>query len=115
MSGIEQNANNLNTETSQAELVMTEARLNVEMILEAQADERQRIEERHVKEMQETRKHYGRIILCLVLTLILLVGSALGGVIYVLMNYDIGIITQDSFIGGNGDLNIYDGIHYSDD
>lgn len=101
--------------SDRAEIVMTESRLSIEMILESQKDERQQMEERHARELESVRKHLGRIIFALVLTLILLVGSALGGIIYILMNYDIGVIsyTQDVYADNGSTSIVEDGIHYS--
>lgn len=98
-----------------ADAVVTASRLNVEMILESHAEERQQAEERHSRDMEAMRKHYTRIILGLLLTLAILVGSAFAGVIYVLVNYDVYVETyQELDASGNGKSIIEDGIHYNE-
>lgn len=101
--------------SQQMDAAMAEARLNMDMLLESQKEERQMIEERHSNDMEKLRKHYAKIILGLVLTLVILVGSALGGIIYVLCNYDIGIVTyaQDVYADNGSTSTVEDGIHFS--
>ncbi len=99
-----------------ADAVVTASRLNVEMILESHAEERQQAEERHSRDMEAMRKHYTRIIFGLLLTLFILVGSAFAGLVYLMLNYDIGIATyQDLDASGYGTSIIEDGIHYNRD
>lgn len=69
------------------------------------------IDERHLKEKSEMRKHYQKIILSISLTLLLIVGSLIGGLIYLLSNYDIGFqVYQEVSAEGGGDSTIEDGI-----
>lgn len=68
-------------------------------------------EERHTKEKDAMRNHYGKIILTLAITLLLLVGGLVGGMIYLFANYDFGVVTyQDVSVGNDGDSTIEDGI-----
>lgn len=91
---------NLESKAEQAHAAVTESRLSLEMVLE-----------KHSEDLEKQRKHYCRIIYALILTLVLFVSSVVGGAIYLLANYDFGVIYQESTIGGSGDQNIYDGIH----
>lgn len=72
------------------------------------------IDERHLKEKSEMRKHYQRIILAISLTLLLIVGSLIGGLIYLISNYDIGFqVYQEVSAEGGGDSTVEDGIRYN--
>lgn len=69
----------------------------------------------HKEEKADMRKHYGRIIMALILVICLIIGSVIGAVIYIISNYDIGVLNyaQDLYIGNDGTNTISDGIHYS--
>lgn len=94
----------LEDKSEQAHAAVMESRLSLEMVLE-----------KHSEDLEKQRKHYCRIIYALILTLLLLVGSALGGIIYILCNYDIGVITYSQDVDAdNGSTSmIEDGIHFS--
>lgn len=69
----------------------------------------------HKEEKADMRKHYGRIIMALILVICLIIGSIVGGVIYVLANYDIEFgYTQNAYNEVGGDNIINDGIHFND-
>lgn len=86
-----------------ASIAMAEMRLQMETLVEV-----------HKEEKADMRKHYGRIIMALILIICLIIGSIVGGVIYVLSNYDIGVVnyTQNAYSEVGGDNIINDGIHY---
>lgn len=92
----------LNQATGEANMLATQFHLQFETMAELQKTERENI-----------HKHYGRIILGLILTLLILLGSIIGGAIYLFTNYDIGYF-QSATVGGDGTANIYDGVHYND-
>lgn len=69
-------------------------------------------EKRHAEERESMRKHYGRALLAVSLTLLLVIGSLIGGLIYLISNYDIGVaIYQEVNAEGGGDSTVEDGIH----
>ena len=87
-----------------ASIAMAEMRLQMETLVEV-----------HKEEKADMRKHYGRIIMALILVICLIIGSVIGAVIYIISNYDIGVLNyaQDLYIGNDGTNTISDGIHYS--
>lgn len=104
-------SNEINSITARAETMMAETRLQFDTLIATQQSERMELHKMHQEEMHKVRKHYGRIIAGLILTLAILLGGIIGGVIYVLSNYEIGYITQDTYVGGDGNSTIYDGVH----
>lgn len=87
-----------------ASIAMAEMRLQMETLVEV-----------HKEEKADMRKHYGRIIMALILVICLIIGSVIGAVVYVLSNYDIDFgYVQDLYIGNDGTNTINDGIHYAD-
>lgn len=77
----------------------------------------QNTENRHIEDKANMRKHYQKIILSLSLVLLLIVGSLIGGVIYVVSNFDFEFVpsySQDISAEGGGDATIEDGIHIND-
>lgn len=64
-----------------------------------------------IEQMEKMRQHYFKIILTLTLSLLLLIGGLVGGMIYLFANYDFGVVTyQDVSVGNDGDSTIEDGI-----
>lgn len=108
---------------SSTDIALTEMRIQFETLAEMQKDERIEIQKMHViekenllkqfaEDRESQRKHYTRIIYALILTLVLILGSVIGGIIYIFTNYDIAVGTyQDLYSGDNGTSTIYDGIH----
>lgn len=69
-------------------------------------------EKRHLEEKASMRKHYQRIIVSISLVLLLIVGSLIGGLIYLISNYDVAFeVYQDVSAEGGGDSTVEDGIH----
>lgn len=94
--------------------VASKARLQLDAFAEIQSEERVKIQTMHKEEMADMRKYYTRIIMGLIITLVILLGSIIGGTIYVLANYDFAVATyQTQDIADGGSANIYDGINIS--
>lgn len=100
-----------------ANVALTEMRIQFETMMEMQKEERLERERMYNEEKDKMRKHYGRIILGLILTLCLILGGIIGGTIYLLTNFDIafGTYIQEPNVGGDGNSTIYDGIHFNAD
>lgn len=112
---MEETAKRLDNAAKTADAVVAETRLHFDTLVQLQMDERQQSEERHAKEKQEIRSHYAKIIIGLILTLFLLVGGIFGTVLYLFTNYEFAAYTsaQDLHIGGDGNQDVYDGIHFN--
>lgn len=103
-------------------IALTEMRLQFETLLEMQKEERIELSKIKKEELDGLResfekqtKHLKHIIIGLILTLCLILGSIVGGAIYILANFDIVIpYYQDAHVGGDGESNINDGIHIND-
>lgn len=102
-------------------IALTEMRLQFETLLEMQKEERIELSKIKKEELDGLResfekqtKHLKHIIIGLILTLCLILGSIIGGVVYVLSNYEIETTYQNVTVGGDGESNIHDGIHYGD-
>lgn len=94
----------LNQATNEANALATQFHLQFETMVELQKDE-----------LKAIRKHYAIIIMGLIITLTLLIGSIIGGAIYLLSNYEFQFgYYQSADVGGDGTANIYDGIHQND-
>ena len=75
------------------------------------AEERESMRKQNIEEKESMRKHYQRIIFSISLVLLLIVGSLVGGLIYLFSNYDIGYeVYQEVSAEGGGDSTIEDGI-----
>lgn len=97
------------------DLAISEMRIQFETLAEMQKEERLVTQEMHNKEMESVRKHYGRIIMGLILTIVLIIGSLVGAAIYFLSNFDIAFGSYQDVISDNyGVSNIYDGIHINE-
>lgn len=84
---------------SAANVAMAQSTVALDTMLQLQSDERKekdrsflealdKIEARHAEDRDKMRKHYQRIILALALTLTLVIGAIIGGVIYIVSNFD---------------------------
>ncbi len=105
----------LNDVTVKTDLALTEMRLQFETMMEMQKEERIETQKMHNEEMASMRKHYGRIIMGLIITICLIIGSVVGGLVWFFSNYGTGLgyeFLQELTVGGNGDPTVYDGIHY---
>lgn len=102
-------------------VALSEMRLQFDTLAEMQKEERIELAKIHKDEMDSMRqshekqvKHLKHIIIGLILTLCLIISGIVGSVIYVLANYDIETTYQYVTVGGDGESNIHDGIHYGD-
>ncbi len=127
MEGIEMATEKLNQAVEKASMLETEVMLQFDTMAQLQKEERMELEklfateraetrEAHAKEKESMRKHYQRIILAISLVLMLIVGSLIGGLIYIVSNYDFGFeVYQDLDTDGGGDSTVEDGIHLNGD
>lgn len=91
-----------------AKLSATNAQLQFETMAELQKDERESIR----KHYEAIIQRYTRIIFGLILALVILIGGIIGSAIYIFTNFDLAFSTyQEMDIGGDGNQNVYDGIH----
>lgn len=106
-------------------IAIQEMRIQFETLAEMQKEERLATQEMHNKEKEQMREHHDKevrhwkhICIGLIATIILIIGSLVGGTIYVINEFDFTILDDPSFsqyldIGGNGNPTINDGIHYN--
>lgn len=112
--GINHLTDKVNKMTDTAEAMMAETRLQFDTLIAMQSDERKEMRHAFHEEKEKMRKHYGRIIAGLILTLVIILGAIIGGAVYIFSNYDIQTVYQDVNVGGDGSSTIFDGIHYND-
>lgn len=113
VNNLKDNVEKLDEVSSRTDLALTEMRLQFETMMEMQKEERIETQKMHNEEKDKMRKHYGRIIIGLILTLFLILGSIIGGAIYILTNFEFAFATyQDVYSDNNGTATIYDGIHF---
>lgn len=118
----------MNETVNAANVAMAQSSIALDTMLQLQSDERKekdrsflealdKIEACHAEDKEKDRKHYRKIILAMALTYSLFVGAVIGGIIYVVSNFDFGIepsYSQDISAEGGGDATIEDGIHVND-
>ena len=109
---MENAARTLEKESEGMNAYAAETRLQFDTLVQLQMQERQAIEKRHSEETKDIRKHYGRIIAGLIITLVVILGAIVGSIVYVFANYDIGVIStyQEVDSSDNSVSNIWDGI-----
>lgn len=114
---IEKTAKEIEHYTEGANLALTEMRLQFETLAEMQKEERLESQRMHKEEKEKMRKHYGKIIAGLIISLCLILGGIIGGVVYLVSNYDFGVLgyNQNAYVGGDGTSTINDGIHFNGD
>lgn len=112
MESLENSVNKAKETADKANVLMSELRLQFDTLTEIQKEERIETAKIHIAEKEAMRKHYGRIIWGLIITLAIIVGGVIGGMIYLFANYDLQVYTvQDVYASGNGTSIINDGIH----
>lgn len=118
----------MNETVDAANVAMAQSAVALDTMLQLQSDERKEkdrafleamesMNARHAEETEKMRKHYQKIILALALTLLLIIGGLIGGVVYVVSNFDFEFgpsYSQDVSAEGGGDSTIEDGIHIND-
>ena len=110
---MEETAKKLDNAAKTADAVVAETRLHFDTLVQLQMEERQQSEERHAREKEQMRKHYGKIIIGLIITLFLLIGGIFGTVFYLFSDYEFATAYQEQSIGGDGNPIIYDGVYYN--
>lgn len=114
MEDLKKSAEKLESIAENANVIVTEMRVQWGMMLDTQQKERMELNRLHAEERERDRKFFGRIIIGLILTIVLLLGGIIGTAAYLLTNYDFAIATyQDLDISGDGSQEIHDGIHYN--
>lgn len=77
-------------------------------------DKMEESDKRHAEEKESIRKHYQKILVSICLVLLLIVGSLIGGIIYLVSNYDFSFQTYQTVTAeGGGDSTIEDGIRFN--
>lgn len=104
-------AETIRSMTDRANAMAAETRLQFDTLVTMQKDERIEIQKMFHDELDKMRTHYGHIIIGLVVTLMILLGGIVGGVAYILTNYEFETYSQEQYIGGDGNNDIHDGIH----
>lgn len=113
---LDNRANELDDMSSRTDIALKEMRLQFETMMEMQRQERADMAKLNEEEKDKMRKHYGRIIAGLIVTLCLILGIIIGGAIYLFNNFDFAVTTyQDVYSDNNGTATIYDGIHFDTD
>lgn len=124
---LNEKAEELASVTSGTNLALSEMRIQFETLAEMQKEERietqrmhneavDKLMERHAKEIA----HWKHICIGLVVTICLIIGSLVGAAIYLVSNFEFEFqdgyeLNQNIDIGGNGDPQIHDGIHFNAD
>lgn len=110
---LETAAKKIENYTEGANMALTEMRLWNDTMAEMYKEERLEQQKSYCDQMDKMRKHYGKIIVGLIIALCILISGAVGGLFYVLQNFDFVTYYQELNENG-GDANLYDGIHYND-
>ncbi len=101
----------VNEAVEKANIIATESMLQFDTMAQLQKEERTEAREMYAKERAEMRKHYRKIIVAISLVLLLIVGSLIGGLIYLFSNYDFDVQTyQEVHAEGGGNSTIDAGI-----
>lgn len=97
-------------------MALTEMRLWNDTLAEMYKEERLEQQKNFSEQMDKMRKHYGRIIAGLIISLCLFIGGVIGGVIYVISNYEFAFYTEQNVDSSdNSTSTINDGIHVNSD
>lgn len=110
--GINHLTDKVNKMTDTAEAMMAETRLQFDTLIAMQSDERKEMRHAFHEEKEKMRKHYGRIIAGLILTLVIILGAIIGGAVYIFSNFEFASYEQVATVGGDGTYTIFDGIHH---
>lgn len=116
---LNEKAKELENMSNGTNLALSEMRIQFETLAEMQKEERietqkmhneaiEKLMERHAKDIA----HWKHIVIGLIVTLSLFIGGLIGTAAYILTNFDIGVVYQDVYVGGDGESTINDGIHY---
>lgn len=112
MDNINKATENLDQAVDKADILATQMLVQFDTMAQLQMQERKELNELHVKEKSDLRKHYARIIWGLIAALVILIGGIVGGAFYIFTNFDFGVVTsQTPTIDGDGRIIVNDGIH----
>lgn len=124
MECIEMATEKLNNAVEKASMLETEIMLQFDTMAQLNhekeklyLDKMSEMQKQHTEEKESMRKHYQRIILSISLVLLLVIGSLVGGAVYLISNFDFEFepsYSQDVSAEGGGDSTIEDGIHIND-
>ncbi len=107
-------ADRLEKSVDKTNAMSAKARMELDALAEVQSEERLKMQEMNNAQISDMRKHYGRIIMGLIITLAIILGGIVGGTIYLIANYDFAVATyQNISSDNNSNATIYDGIEYT--
>lgn len=121
---LEEKAEKLSKIADGANTALAEMRVQFETLAEMQKEERLERDKMHnaavekiLDKCEREVKHWKHICIGLILTLCLILGSIIGGIVYIATNFDIefGSYIQEPTVGGDGTSTINDGIHFNAD
>lgn len=108
---LKQQAENLDKQANEINAALANHLIQFDTMAQLQKEERIEVQKMYMDTFEKERAHYRKIIMGLIITLVLLVGGLVGGIVYVLANYDIAFsYEQIQDASGDGVNNIYDGI-----
>lgn len=121
MEQLENIASRLERATEETAALAAESRVKFDAMVEMQSDERLKMQEMFAQEKKDLLDHFAqsdkrknKIIMGLIIVLVVLIGSLVGGAIYLFTNFDFAVATyQQLDINGDGTQTIQDGIHYN--
>lgn len=103
----------LNNAVEETSVLEKEVMLQFDTMAQLQKDERLELQRLFAEERADIRKHYGKIVLTLSILLLLIIGSLVGGAVYLLSTFDFDFrpyYSQDVSAEGGGNSTIEDGI-----
>lgn len=124
---LQESAKELDKMAAGTNMALTEMRVQFETLASMQQQERLEIQRMHHEEISKIIErndkqlsHFKHIVIGLIVTICLIIGSIVGAAIYVVSNFDFEFqdgyeLNQNIDIGGNGDPQIQDGIHFNTD
>lgn len=115
MEQLENIASRLEKAAEETASLAAESRIKFDAMIEMQNN----MQERFLKEKQDLLAHFessdkrkNKIIIGLIVVILLLVGSFVGGAVYLLANFDVAVVsTQDVYSDNNSSATINDGIN----
>lgn len=122
VTALEEEAEKLSKIADGANTALAEMRIQFETLAEMQKEERLERDKMHnvavekiLDKCEREVKHWKHICIGLIITLCLIIGSIVGGIVYILSNYDISFgYVQELYVGGDGNPAVNDGIHIND-
>lgn len=124
VTALEEKAEELSKIADGANTALAEMRIQFETLAEMQKEERLERDKMHnaavekiLDKCEREVKHWKHICIGLIVALCIFIGGLFGSVLYFFANYDIMTfdMEQNIDIGGDGNPEIHDGIHYNTD